>query len=446
MAQVMMFAIALYSGESSGMQTLYRDLLRWVSLLVATMVVGYSARPFFEGALRDLRLRAPGMDVPVALAIGAAYLASVVATVRGNGVVYFDSVCMFTFFLGLGRFLEMRIRHRAETRQRGLLGRLPEVARRVEATGESGMVPLRAIEVGDLIEVRPGETIPADGLVEEGESTADESVLTGEAAPRAKGPRSPVIGGSQNIWGPLRIRVGRTGAESTLSRIQALLERAQLEKPASVRMADRLARYFVVGVIGVSAATGLAWWHVAPDDAFWIVLSVLVATCPCALSLATPAAAAAASNALAGAGFLAGRGHVLEGLARSTHVVFDKTGTLTDASLGLARVVPLRGVSTSEVVALARLLESRSEHPIAAAFTEPGDQTEEAAASAHFETLRFQVSELEAVPQRGRRGADRWQSLPTRSRAVGLDPLSARPVRQARRAAGGRRELDPAGR
>jgi Cu2+-exporting ATPase len=401
MAQVMMFAVGLYAGEASGMQPLYRDLLRWVSLLVASVVVVYSARPFFEGAWRDLRLRAPGMDVPVALAIGGAYAASALATLRGTGTVYFDSVCMFTFFLGLGRFLEMRIRHRCDARQRGLLGRLPDVARRIGVDGAPSMVPLQIVEVGDRLEVRPGETIPADGQVEEGESSADESILTGEAAPRRKGPGSELIGGSLNIWGPLVTRVGRTGAESTLARIQALLERAQLEKPGAVRMADRMARYFVMAVIVASAGVGAVWWRIAPDDAFWIVLSVLVVTCPCALSLATPAAVAAASNALAEAGFLVGRGHVLESLAGATHVVFDKTGTLTESRLELVRVVALGEQSEAEAVALARLLESRSEHPIAAAFAELGDATEERVANERFEALRGELHELEAAANAG---------------------------------------------
>jgi len=371
--QVMMFAVGLYAGALQGIEERYRDFLRGVSLLVATPVVFYSARPFFAGALRDLRGREPGMDVPVALAIGSAYLASALATLTGRGEVYFDSVCMFTFFLGLGRYLEMRVRHRSDARMRRLLVRVPQTARRMRADGAVEVVPLRALAAGDRVRVRAGETLPADGVVEEGEGALDESLLTGEPMPRARSVGDAVLAGSQNVESPLVVRVTRVGRDSTMATLLSLLDRAQGERPQIARIADRVARFFVAGVVATAAGVGLWWWATSPADAFRIVLSVLVVTCPCALSLATPAALAAASNGLAGIGLLATRGHTLETLARVSHVVFDKTGTLTRGAPSVTAVHPLRGLSRADVLARARLLESHSEHPLARAFAQPPD-------------------------------------------------------------------------
>ncbi len=407
--QVMMLAVGLYAG--AGTEPTYRDLLRFASFIVATVVVVYAARPFFEGALRDLRSGAPGMDVPVALAIGFAYAASSVATFRGAGEVYFDSACMFTFFLGLGRHAELRARRRSDERIRTLLHGIPETACRLEgleATREA-IVPARALEVGDTVLVRPGAIVPADGRVLEGESAANEALLTGEAAPQVKAPGDLVIGGSQNIDAPLVVRVERVGADGTASRIAALLERAQLERPPAVRAADRIARVFVSCVIAVAAVVGVAWWQMAPQDAPWVVLAVLVATCPCALSLATPAALASATNALARVGFLVTRGHVLETLARATHVVFDKTGTVTQAEPALARVVPLRGDPPAEIIALASLLEHGSAHPVATALRAHASREPDVRQA--VEGLRADVEGCEVAANRGVAGSFRGRRV-----------------------------------
>jgi Cu2+-exporting ATPase len=368
MMQVMMYAVGLYAGSFQGIDDRHRLLLHWVSLIVTTPVVFYAASPFFTNALRDLRSRRLGMDVPVAIAIGGAYLASVGSMLRGAGEVYFDSVCMFTFFLLLGRYLEARMRRRSDEFSRRLLRGAPRTARRVGPTGEE-VVACRLLVPGDWIRVREGETIPADGIVVEGHSAVDEALLTGEPLPHPRLPGDPVIGGSQNIESPLVISVTRTGANSTLASIVALLDRAQAERPATVRAADRAARIFVAVVLGLTAAVTFYWWHAQPDRAFEIGLALLVSTCPCALSLATPAALAAATNGLARRGLLVSRGHVLEGLARISDFVFDKTGTLTRGELELVAVRPLGEESEIECVGIARALEEHSSHPIARAFS-----------------------------------------------------------------------------
>jgi len=330
-------------------------------------VVFYAASPFFINALRDLESRRLGMDVPVAIAIGAAYLASIWSMLRGTGEVYFDSVCMFTFFLLLGRYLEARIRRRSDEFSRRLLRDAPLTARRIGPTGDE-VVACRLLVPGDLIRVREGEAIPADGVIVEGRSAVDEALLTGEPLSRSRLPGDPVIGGSRNIESPLVISVTRTGANSTLASIVGLLDRTQAQRPATVRAADRAARVFVAVVLGLTAAVTFYWWHAQPDRAFEIGLALLVSTCPCALSLATPAALAAATNALARTGLLVSRGHVLEGLARISDFVFDKTGTLTRGEFELVAVRPLGAVSEIECVAIARVLEEHSSHPIARAF------------------------------------------------------------------------------
>lgn len=364
---VMTYAVALYIGVVDGMEPGIRQFLRWMCLIVTTPVVFVSARPFFEGAFRDLRIGRPGMDVPVALAIAGAYSMSTWAVFRGVGEVYFESVCMFSLFLGIGRYLEMNIRHRSASLCRHMLETAPEVARLVvEGTGER-IVPASVLSVGDHILVHAGEAFAADGRIVEGRSSVEEALLTGEPWPKRVAMGALVIAGSINIESPLLVEVTRVGGDTVLALVASLVERAQSEKPPLARMADRVAGVFVIGVLAVAASTAIAWGIIDPDRAVWVTLSVLVATCPCALSLATPVAFAAATQGLARAGLLVTRGHVLEGLAKADRIVFDKTGTLTRGEPALVEVVPLREFSRERLIAMAGALESRSEHPIARA-------------------------------------------------------------------------------
>ncbi len=367
MMQVMMLAIALYAGALQDMEERFVEFIRWSSLILATPVALYSARPFFMTALRDLRTRQLSMDVPVSIAIGGAYLASVWATVMNTGEVYFDSVTMFTFFLLIGRYIEMQARHRTGKAGNALLDLLPASATLLQ-DGREKMVPASELQPGDLVLVRPGHTLPADGIIVDGSSAVDESALTGEYLPISKSADDPVVGGTINVEHPLKVRITEVGANTRLSAIVGLLDRAHAEKPMTARVADRVARYFVLAVLITSATVATVWSFISPEDAFWITLSVLVVTCPCALGLATPTALTAATGTLRQQGLLITRGHVLEGLASATHVIFDKTGTLTEGNLSIQQMQPARDLSTLNPYAIAAALEQASEHPIARAF------------------------------------------------------------------------------
>ncbi len=366
MMQVMMMAVAMYLGDSQGMTGGIRSLLRWASLVVATPVVFYSAQPFFRSAWRDLKFRQLGMDVPVSLAIGAAYIASAWATLRGHGEVYFDSVTMFTFFLLLGRFLELSARHKAGQVADELVRMLPATAHRKTMDGLE-TVPVIELAVGDEIVIKPGETAPADGIIVAGRSTIDESLLTGESLPVSKSIGDMVIGGTINRASPLTVRLDKLGQETVLAGISRLLERAQAEKPQMAQFANRVAGWFVAGLLVVASLVFIYWYLHAPDKALWITLSVLVITCPCALSLATPVAMTATVGVLTRMGILTTRGHALETLAKVTDIVFDKTGTLTRGKLSLSGVTLYHDMPEAEVRALAAGLEKFSEHPVAQA-------------------------------------------------------------------------------
>ncbi len=371
MLQVMMLAVALYAGDASGMDAQLRAFLRWISLLLTVPVVLYAGKGFFISAWRDLRRRQLGMDVPVALAIGGAFLASTWATVRGSGEIYYDSVTMFIFFLLAGRFLEMSARHRAGQAAEELVKLLPATAARLGERGEE-QVAVADLAPGDRVLVRPGESVPADGRIVQGRSSIDESLLTGESVPLARAPGDRVTGGTVNNESPLIVEVEAVGEGTVLSSILRLLDRAQSEKPGVARLADRIAGWFVAGLLLVAAVVAWWWWQHNPAHAFAVTLSVLVVTCPCALSLATPAAVTAATGALTRLGVLTTRGHALETLARATHMIFDKTGTLTEGRLRLERVELLGERDRHACLRLAAGLEQASEHPIARALALAG--------------------------------------------------------------------------
>jgi Cu2+-exporting ATPase len=368
MMQVMMYAVPVYLAGDGTMTADIEQLMRIASFILTVPVIFYSSAPFFRGALRDLALRRLGMDVPVALGIGVTFAASVYATIAGTGEVYYDSLTMFVFFLLCGRYLELRARHKAAASLEYLDRALPLGAHRLAAwpsSNEAEALPAVSLAPGDVVLVKPGEVVPADGIVLEGSSETDESLLSGESRPVAKRRGSEVMAGAVNRLDVLIVRVERAGEATRASHIRRLTERAAGQRPQLVELTDRIASWFVAAVLVIAAAAWIAWANTDPSRALWIAVAVLVVTCPCALSLATPTALAVSVGVLARRGVVATRSHAIEALARVTHVVFDKTGTLTHGALDLGEVVLLGNLDRQQVLGVAAALEAGSEHPIA---------------------------------------------------------------------------------
>jgi P-type Cu2+ transporter len=375
MMQVMMFALPLYVAHKSGMEPGMREFFRLVSMLVSIPVAFYAGWPFYQGAWHALRARSVSMDVPVTLGIVIAFVASVWNALTGHGEVYFDSVTMFVFFLSLGRYVEMMARHRAGSVADALARLAPVTARRVR-DGQVEDVQAIELQPGDEMLVRTGEVFAADGVVTAGaDGRVDESMLTGESTAIAKPRGSLVHAGTQNLGTPLRVQVMAVAGNTVLAGIVALLERAQAERPRLARAADRAAAWFLSRILAGSALVFIVWWFIDPSRAIPATLAVLVVTCPCALSLATPAVLAAATADLARRGVLVARADAFEALAKATHVLWDKTGTLTHGLVRVEEVRPLRDEDAERSLALAAALEQMSEHPIARAFLASGATT-----------------------------------------------------------------------
>ncbi|WP_095107610.1 heavy metal translocating P-type ATPase [Pseudomonas sp. Irchel 3E20] len=366
--QAMMATMATWPEFNIDLSPELHTILRWVALFLTTPIVFYSCAPFFKGAVRDLRTRHLTMDVSVSLAIGGAYVAGIWTSITGVGELYFDAVGMFALFLLAGRYLERRARERTAAATAQLVNLLPASCLRLSDDGQSERILLSELRLGDKVLVHPGAILPADGRILDGQSSVDESLLTGEYLPQPRSQGDAVTAGTLNVEGALTVEVLALGHDTRLSAIVRLLDRAQAEKPRLAQIADRAAQWFLLFSLIAAAAIGVLWWELDSSRAFWIVLAMLVATCPCALSLATPTALTAATGTLHKLGLLLTRGHVLEGLNQIDTVIFDKTGTLTEGRLTLRAIRPLGALDSDQCLALAAALENRSEHPIARAF------------------------------------------------------------------------------
>jgi len=371
MMQVMMYATPAYVAEAGDITPDMLQLLRWASWVLSLPVILFSCTPFFAAAWKDLRQRRIGMDLPVAIGMIGTFVVSSLGTFEPDGPfgaeVYFDSLSMFVFFLLMGRWMELRMRERTAGALEAVLNRLPDSVNRRTADGHWERVSIRRLAVGDVLEVLPGEAFAGDGTLLAGQTQVDEALLTGESRPLTRQAGDAVIAGSHNLSGRVELRVEQVGAATRYAQIVALMESASVHKPAMAELADRLAKPFLMGVLLASAGAAIAWWPQGPGHAVMVAVAVLVVTCPCALSLATPAAMLAAAGALARSGVLVRHLQALQSLSEVDTVVFDKTGTLTLDSFGVARLHLREGVSPDLAWQLAERMAAHSLHPVSRA-------------------------------------------------------------------------------
>ncbi|UXH80047.1 heavy metal translocating P-type ATPase [Roseateles amylovorans] len=396
MMQVMMLAWPTYIAEPGEMTADVSALLRWGQWVMTLPVMLLAAGPFFRAAWVQVRSGRVGMDVPVALGLAVAFVAGTGATLDPGGAfgheVYFDSITMFVCFLLGARYLELRSRHRAALALEQAVDVLPDQVERCLPNGDGEWVSIDDLTVGDRIRVAAGQRIPTDAVIEVGSSDTDESLLTGESHPVHKVIGDSVLAGSLNLTGAMRLRITSLGADTRLAGIQRLMREAFLERPGMLRLSDRVAGGFLWVVLLLAAGAAGVWQFIDPSRALAVSVSVLIVTCPCALSLAAPAAWVAAAGRLARRGFLLSRLDAIESLARVNQVVMDKTGTLTDAAPALGAQWPTTMDPAAREVALA--MARASHHPLSKAL------------------VRSQSSALPSPPS----------GVPDRALAAGVDP------------------------
>ena len=371
MMQVMMYAYPAYIAHPGDLSAEMEQLLRWASWVLTLPVILFSCGPFFRSALRDLAQRRISMDLPVALGLLITFVVSTAGTFDPQGLfgreVFFDSLTMFVFFLLTGRWLEMRLRDRTAGALDAMMNRLPDAVQRRRADGSFESVAARRLQPGDVVRVLPGQAFPADAEIIAGATQVDQALLTGESRPVARTVGQGVVAGSHNLGAAVEIRVERVGTATRFAQIVALMQSAATSKPRLAQLADRLAKPFLAGVLVAAGAACAFWWDRDPGHALMVAVSVLIVTCPCALSLATPTAMLASAGALARGGVLVRRLQALEALAGVDTVVFDKTGTLTRDAMKIQAVQVRAGALPDEVLALAGALARQSLHPVSRA-------------------------------------------------------------------------------
>ena len=371
MMQVMMYAWPTYVGADITPE--FEVLLGWTSWVLTVPVIVYSAGPIFQAAWRSAQsvrqTHMLGMDVPIALALALAFIAGTINLITGAGQSYFDSITMFVAFILAARYVELLARQDAQGGAEALVKQLPATCERIVNYPESQevrVVPVVNCNPGEVLRVSPGEVVPADGILIENASELDESLLTGESKPVEKKVGDRVYAGTHNIMNPLIMRIDAVGQSTRIAGIASLLDQALLAKPIMVSLAEKWATYFVTFLLLSAFISSAIWWYFDPSQAWTVLVSVLVASCPCALSLAVPTAMAAAQGAVAKLGLLIVRGHVLEGLVKATDLVLDKTGTLTMGQPELQEIIHLRaGYRREDALALAAALEAGQRHPLA---------------------------------------------------------------------------------
>lgn len=422
--QVMMMATPSYVAAPGELAPDLGQLLNWGSWILSLPVLLFSSGPFFRGAWRSLKTRRIGMDVPVALGILITFITSTGATFDPGGIfgheVYFDSMTMFVSFLLGSRYVELRARQQAASVLESALARLPETAWRVAEDGSQEVVSVQRLRVGDRVRVPVGQAFPADGVIEQGQTQADEALLTGESEPVAKLQDAEVVAGSTNLGAPVLVRVKRVGGDTRFEAIVSMMRSAMTQRPAAARVADRWAVPFLWTVLLLAAAAAAAWSVIDPSRAVWVAVAVLIVTCPCALSLAAPATIVAAARGLARRGVLLQRLDALEILASAGHFFFDKTGTLTLDRIQWRHTVltPLGQAwpgAEGQALRTAATLAAWSNHPLAQALVSaagPGDGGPREAWRDVQEVPGLGLQGLDTQGRRWQLGSAQWLGLP----------------------------------
>jgi P-type Cu2+ transporter len=371
MMQVMMYAYPAYVAQPGDLTAEMEQLLRWASWVLTLPVILFSCGPFFRSAWQDVVHRRVSMELPVALGMLITFVVSSAGTFEPEGIfgheVFFDSLTMFVFFLLAGRWLELRLRDRTAGALESLMNRLPDSVLRLRADGQFERVPVRRLQVGDVVRILPGEAFPADGVLLQGHTMVDEALLTGESRPLARQVGDEVISGSHNLSAMVQMRVDRVGEQTRFAQIVNLMESASTSKPTLARLADTIAKPFLIGVLLAAGLACAYWWQTDPERALMVAVSVLIVTCPCALSLATPAAMLSAAGALAKRAILVRRLNAFESLAGVDTVMFDKTGTLTRDAMVVNQIHVRQGSTQQQAITLAAALAQYSLHPLSRA-------------------------------------------------------------------------------
>jgi Cu2+-exporting ATPase len=372
MMQVMTYAVATYFGDAQGMEEPFRRFLNLISLLVATAVVFYAGKPFFNNAWNDLKKWRVGMDVPIALAIGGAYLPSVYLTLFNQpGHVYFDSAVMFVFFLSVGRFVETRARHKLDHASQSMQHLLPthiQVERYQSGELTRHSIEREQVQIGDRVLLCDGQVSPFDGVVQSGHASIDESMITGESLVLSKGVAANVVAGSVIIQGALSIEVRSLWESSSFAKIEALSDRARSNDLRQSRGVEGIAEYFVQFVLALTLIVGLVWWWYDPSRVLQIVLAMLVASCPCAFALAGPLGNTAASKAMRSKGMLLANFQAVAIWPTITTWCFDKTGTLTMGRPSIQSIETFSNCSSEACLRIAASLGQMNNHVLSRAF------------------------------------------------------------------------------
>ncbi len=371
MMQIMMYAAPQYFARPGEMSPDLQALLRWASWVLSLPILFFSSGPFFKSAFRDLRDKSIGMDLPVALGIAVTFLVSSAATFEPRGwwgeEVYFDSLSMFVFFILSGRWLEQRMRQKTANALHLIARTIVERTERKLANGAFESIAITRLALGDVIRVLPGQKFPADGSLVHGSTFVNEAFLTGESRPLGRTVGSQVMAGSYNLTSPCEVRIQRVGDATRYAQITTLMQQACLVKPRLAILADRIAKPFLILVLFAAIGAVTYWWRLDPVHGLMAAVAILIVTCPCALSLATPSAMLSASGALAANGILVRHPQGIEALSQIDTVIFDKTGTLTKKQLGVRAIYSRAGIEQADALQLAGLLAQNSLHPVAQA-------------------------------------------------------------------------------